>query len=207
MDSSFLIFQRNECVSVYVSPVIDCRSNQAVWWTAFISKKVISYSNKSYFIYLSSFSLCRSWGSEVLNSQCMNLDWGCTQNMWKLLAAKGKKRVHHPGEAAPGRALFNLLSLIWPRSPEMWSSSGVTILILGHNKTLWQNRACITSDSWDMHCDWERTPFQTLSGVLSHFEINENLSACPHTQSLIIRMKHSLIILQKKLTQQQPINN
>lgn len=112
LDSSFLTVQRNECVSVYVSPVIDCRSNQAVWWTAFISKKVISYSNKSYFIYLSSFSLCRSWGSEVLNSQCMNLDWGCTQNMWKVLVAKEKREFITP--ARQPRA--ELCSISFPSS-------------------------------------------------------------------------------------------
>lgn len=160
MGSSFLTVQRNAYIFICVSPVTDCRSVQAVWWNAFISKKVISYSSKFYFIYLSNLSLCRSWGPEVLNSQCINLGWGCTQNMWK-----GEKRVHHPGEVALGWALFNLLSLTWPRSPEMRRSSGVAILILGHNKNSWQHRACITSDSWDMCWDCERTQFQTLSGV------------------------------------------
>lgn len=133
MVSSFLTVQRNKCVLVFDSPVIDCRSVQARWWNAFMSKKVISYSSK-FIQYLSNFSLCTSWGSKMLNS-VYESGLGLHTEYVKSTAGKGEKRVHHPSEAALGWALFNLLFLTWPRSLEMRWSSGVAILILGHNKT------------------------------------------------------------------------
>lgn len=93
--------------------------------------------------YLRTFSLCRSWGSDVLISQCLNLGWDCTQNVWKVLSAKERREFITPARQ-PWGELCSISSPSPGRVPlKREGSSGVAMVILGLNKTSWQQRAFI----------------------------------------------------------------